>query len=175
MSAQEQQIIQSCNTCRRCRRRATRCRAADRDRSGQQNYAGIAPQAAQVVDLSATQSQQQGYINTINTVTTRLKTMSLAMQNISTIATSFQNTLATSAFNTRRRHDPETGAGLLAEIGNYLNTQDGDGYVFSGNQTSTAPFDPAGLPNPGDLVTQWRRPPAITAATTVAQAPSTTT
>src|SRR5580692_2822169 len=59
-----------------------------------QTYSGIAPQAAQVVDLNATQSLQQGYINTIGTVNTRLQTMSLAMQNISSIATSFQNTLA---------------------------------------------------------------------------------
>lgn len=117
------------------------------------NYAGIAPQAAQVVDLTATQSQQQGYINTIGTVTTRLKTMSLAMQNISSIATSFQNTLATSAFSPGGASVQQTAQQLLTELGSYLNTQDGTRYVFSGNQTSTATFDPAGLPNPGDLVT----------------------
>ena len=34
-----------------------------------------------------------------------------------------------------------------------MNTQDGSRYVFSGNQTSTPSFSPAGLPNPGDLTT----------------------
>src|SRR6185437_3713982 len=66
--------------------------------SGQKSptYAGISSQAGQVINLEATQSLQQGYMNTIGTVSTRLQTMSLAMQNISSIATSFQNTLANS-------------------------------------------------------------------------------
>jgi flagellar hook-associated protein 3 FlgL len=34
-----------------------------------------------------------------------------------------------------------------------MNTQDGSRYVFSGNQTGTPTFNPAGLPNPGDLTT----------------------
>lgn len=118
-----------------------------------QNYAGIAPQAAQVVDLTATQSLQQGYVNTIGTVTTRLKTMSLAMQNIASIATSFQNTLNNDAFSPGGASVQETAQQLLTELGSYLNTQDGTRYVFSGNQTSTPTFNAAGLPNPGDLTT----------------------
>jgi flagellar hook-associated protein 3 FlgL len=118
-----------------------------------QTYAGIAPQAAQVIDLNATQSQQQGYINTIGTVNTRLQTMSLAMQNISSIATSFQNTLANNAFSPGGASVQQTAQQLLTELGSYLNTQDGTRYVFSGNKTSTPAFNPAGLPNPGDLTT----------------------
>jgi flagellar hook-associated protein 3 FlgL len=116
-------------------------------------YAGIAPQAAQVVDLTATQSLQQGYINTIGTVNTRLQIMNLAMQNISSIATTFENTLANNAFSPGGASVQETAQQLLTELGSYLNTQDGTRYVFSGNQTSTPTFDPAGLPNPGDLTT----------------------
>jgi flagellar hook-associated protein 3 FlgL len=116
-------------------------------------YAGIAPQAAQVIDLQATQTLQQGYINTIGTVDTRLQTMGLAMQNVATIASSFEKTLANSAFSANGASVQQTAQQLLVELGSYLNTQDGSRYVFSGNQTGTPTFDPAGLPNPGDLVT----------------------
>lgn len=51
------------------------------------SYAGIAAQATELVDLQATQAQQQGYINTATTLNTQLQTMSLSMQNIASIAT----------------------------------------------------------------------------------------
>ncbi|HEX4192435.1 MAG TPA: hypothetical protein VHY80_05025 [Stellaceae bacterium] len=123
--------------------------------SGQksQTYAGISSQAGQVINLEATQSQQQGYMNTIGTVTTRLQTTSLAMQNISSIATSFQKTLANSAFAPNGASVQQTAQQLLTELGSYMNTQDGSRYVFSGNQTSTPTFDPTNLPNPGSLST----------------------
>jgi flagellar hook-associated protein 3 FlgL len=123
--------------------------------SGQksQTYAGISSQAGQVINLTATQSLQQGYMNTIDTVNTRLKTMSLAMQNISSIATSFQNTLANSAFAPNGASVQQTAQQLLTELGSYMNTQDGSRYVFSGNQTSTPAYNPASLPSPGDLTT----------------------
>ena len=118
-----------------------------------QTYAGIAPQAAQVISLQATQSLQQGYIDTIGTVNTRLQTMSLAMQNIASLASSFQATLANSAFSPNGANVQQTAQQLLVELGSYMNTQDGSRYVFSGNQTSTPTFNPAGLPSPGDLTT----------------------
>ncbi|HWE75316.1 MAG TPA: hypothetical protein VG328_19305 [Stellaceae bacterium] len=123
--------------------------------SGQksQTYAGISSQAGQVINLEATQSLQQGYMNTIDTVNTRLQTMGLAMQNISAIATSFQNTLANSAFAPNGASVQQTAQQLLTELGSYMNTQDGSRYVFSGNQTSTPTFDPTNLPNPGSLTT----------------------
>jgi flagellar hook-associated protein 3 FlgL len=117
------------------------------------NFAGLAPQAAQVVDLTATQNLQQSYINTIGTVGTRLQTMGLAMQNISSLATSFSNTLANDAFSPSGASVQQTAQQLLVELGSYMNTQDGSRYVFSGNQTSTPTFNPAGLPNPGSLAT----------------------
>lgn len=118
-----------------------------------QTYSGIAPQAADVVNLQTTQSQQQGYINTIGTVNTQLQITSLAEQNISAIATSFQNTLNNSAFAPNGASVQQTAQQLLTELGSYLNTQNGTSYVFSGNQTSTPTFNATNLPNPGDLVT----------------------
>jgi flagellar hook-associated protein 3 FlgL len=116
-------------------------------------FSGIAPQASQLIDLQATQSQQQGYINTIGTVNTRLQTMSLAMQNIAQVATTFQNTLTSDAFNGSGPSIQQTAQQLLTEVGGYLNTQDGSRYVFSGNVTGTPTFSPTNLPNPGDLTT----------------------
>jgi len=123
--------------------------------SGQksQTYAGISSQAGQVINLAATQSLQQSYMNTIDTVNTRLQTMNLAMQNIASIATNFHNTLANSAFSPNGASVQQTAQQLLTELGSYMNTQDGTRYVFSGNKTSTPTFSPAGLPNPGDLTT----------------------
>lgn len=118
-----------------------------------QTYAGIATQAGQVINLTATQSLQQGYMNTIDTVNTRLQTMNLAMENISSIATSFHNTLASSAFSPNGASVQQTAQQLLTELGSYMNTQDGTRYVFSGNKTSTPSFNAATLPVPGDLVT----------------------
>lgn len=116
-----------------------------------QTYSGIAPQAAQAVDLQATQSLQQDYINNIGTVSTRIQVMNLAMQNIQTVATNFENMLANDAYSTSGASIQQTAQQLLVELGSYLNTQDGSRYVFSGNKTSTPTFSATGLPNPGSL------------------------
>jgi flagellar hook-associated protein 3 FlgL len=118
-----------------------------------QSYAGIAPQAAQLVSLSAQQSQQQGYINTINTVDTRLQTMSLATSTMATVVQQFTQQLQTNAYNPSGTTIQTQAKALLANIGDYLNTQDGEGYVFSGSAATTAPFDASGLSSPGDLTT----------------------
>jgi flagellar hook-associated protein 3 FlgL len=116
-------------------------------------FGGIALQATQLVDLTATQSQQQGYINTINTVSPTLQTMSLAASTITSLVQQFGTQLQTDAFDQTGATVQSQAQGLLAEVGNYLNTQGSEGYIFSGSDTSTPPFNASGLPNPGDLVT----------------------
>jgi flagellar hook-associated protein 3 FlgL len=118
-----------------------------------QSYAGIAPQASQLVDLTATQSQQQGFINTINSVTTRLQTMSLATSTMANLLQTFGGQLQTNAYNTTGATVQSQAKALLANIGDYLNTADGEGYVFSGSASTTVPYNAAGLPVPGDLTT----------------------
>ncbi|HUZ72611.1 MAG TPA: flagellin [Stellaceae bacterium] len=118
-----------------------------------QTYAGIAPHASQLVDLTAQQSQQQGYIDTINTVNTQLQSMSLATSTITTLVQQFTTQLESNAYNQAGATTQSQAKALLAEIGNYLNTSNGEGYLFSGSATSTPPFNAAGLPNPGDLTT----------------------
>jgi flagellar hook-associated protein 3 FlgL len=118
-----------------------------------QTFAGIAPQASQLVDLTAAQSQQQSNINSINTVNTQLQTMSLATSTIATLVQQFSGQLATNAYNTSGATIQSQAQALLSEVGSYLNTEGADGYVFSGSDTSTPPFNASGLPSPGDLTT----------------------
>jgi flagellar hook-associated protein 3 FlgL len=118
-----------------------------------QTFAGIPAQASTLVNLQASKAQQQSYIDTINTVSTRLQTMSLAMSNIQTLMTQFSAKLPQDAYNTQGATIQQEAQQLLTQIGGYLNTQDGTRYVFAGNQTSTPPFNQAGMPNPGDVTT----------------------
>jgi flagellar hook-associated protein 3 FlgL len=118
-----------------------------------QSFSGIAPQATQLVNLTATQSQQQGYINTINTITPTLQGMSLAASTITNVVQQFSSELQTDAFDQTGATVQSQAASLLQQVGNYLNTEDGEGYIFSGSDSATAPFNASGLPNPGDLTT----------------------
>jgi flagellar hook-associated protein 3 FlgL len=116
-------------------------------------FSGIAPQATQLVDLTATQSQQQGYINTINTVSPTLQTMSLATSTITSLVQQFGTQLQTDAFNQTGATVQSQAQSLLAQVGDYLNTEGSEGYIFGGSDTTTPPFNASGLPNPGDLTT----------------------
>ena len=117
------------------------------------NFSGIAPQSAQLVNLSDQQAKQQGYIDTINTVSTRLQVMGLSISSIETLATQFVGNLPTDAYNTEGETIQEQAKQVLGQVAGYLNTQDGANYVFSGNNTSSPPVDTDGLPNPGSLTT----------------------
>jgi len=118
-----------------------------------QNYSGISQQATQLVDLSDQTAQQQSYIDTINTVGTRMQVMALAVNNIETLATQFAGNLPADAYNTQGETIQTQAQQLLTQIGGYLNVQDGTDYVFAGSKTSTPPFSPGGLPDPGSLST----------------------
>ena len=117
------------------------------------NFSGIAPQSTQLVNLSDQQAKQQSYIDTINTVSTRLQIMGLSIGSIETLATQFVGNLPTDANNTKGETIQEQTKQVLGQVAGYLNTQDGANYVFSGNNTSSPPVDTDGLPNPGSLTT----------------------
>jgi len=115
------------------------------------NFSGIAPQSSQLVNLTDQQSQQQSYIDTINTVSTRLQVMGLSISSIENLATQFVGNLPTDAYNTQGETIQEQAKQVLNQVAGYLNTQDGANYVFSGNNTSVPPVDTGGLTNPGSL------------------------
>ena len=102
-----------------------------------QSFSGIAPQAEQLVNLSGQESQLQSYMDTNNTVTTRMQTMALALNSIESLATQFVGNLPAEAYNTEGETIQEQAQQVLNQIGGYLNIQDGSGYVFSGSKTTT--------------------------------------
>ena len=132
--------------------------------SGQsaQTYSQIASQSSQLVDFRTQSSQQQGYVNTINTLNTRLSTMSLALQQINSAVTGFKSNLANQAFNNAQPDINTQAQLLLQQIAGDLNTQDGTSYVFGGTDANTAPVDLSGLPTgaAATLTTPVGGPPA---------------
>lgn len=118
-----------------------------------QNFSGIASDAAHVISLQDQQAKQQGYVDTINTVSTRLDVMGLSIGSIETLATQFVGNLPADAYNTKGETIQEQAKNVLAQVQGYLNTQEGSNYVFAGNKTSTPPVNTGGLPNPGNLAT----------------------
>jgi flagellar hook-associated protein 3 FlgL len=116
--------------------------------SGQaaQTYSQIAPQSTQLIDFRAQASQQQGYINTINTLSTRLSTMSQSVQQINSSITSFASNLVTEAYNTSQPDVSTQAKLLLQQVASLLNSQDATGYIFGGTDTNNPPVDLSGLP-----------------------------
>lgn len=111
-----------------------------------QTYSQIAAQAAPLENYRAEVSQQQGYINTINTASTGMQTMQLSLQQILTQLQSFRSLLPNSAYNTAQPTIQAQAQSLLQQVAGYLNVQDGTSYLFSGTDTNTPPVDLSSLP-----------------------------
>jgi flagellar hook-associated protein 3 FlgL len=79
--------------------------------------------------------------------------MSLATSTITTLVQQFAGQLQTNAFDQTGATVQSQAQGLLQEVGSYLNTADGEGYIFSGSASTTPPYNASGLPNPGSLAT----------------------
>lgn len=111
-----------------------------------QTYSQIAPQADNLVNFQAEASSQQGYITTINTLSTRLQTMQLALQQIQTQVESFREQLPNAAYQTPSTIS-EQAQQLLQQVAGDLNSQDGSGFIFGGTDTGgTPPVDLSNLP-----------------------------
>jgi flagellar hook-associated protein 3 FlgL len=117
------------------------------------DFSGIAPQAAQLVSLNDQVAKQQGYVDTINTVSTRLQVMALSVNSIESLATQFAGNLPADAYTTQGETIQEQAQQVLTQVAGYLNTQDGSNYVFAGNKDTIPPVATSGLPNPGNLAT----------------------
>jgi flagellar hook-associated protein 3 FlgL len=111
-----------------------------------QTYAGIAPQASHLVDFRAQSSRQQDFIDTINTVSTRMQTMDLPLGTIQSEVQSFRSLLPNGAFGTAQPDIASQAKLLLQQVAGYLNTQDGTRYVFGGSAATTPPVDLSQLP-----------------------------
>ncbi len=116
-----------------------------------QTYAGIAPQAENLVRLKGDVQQQQDFNATIDTVTSRLQSADLSLQQIASQVQAFRQLLPNAAFTP----PPKTSTSpsiqsqasvLLQEVAGFLNVQDGSRYLFAGTKTNTAPVDLTKLP-----------------------------
>jgi len=112
---------------------------------------GLGASAAEITNLQNEVSQNQSYLDTISTVQQNVQENSTVLSNIESAVTNFTSGLPDSAFTTSPNTIQTTAKQLLQEVGDFINTQGANGYIFSGSLTGTAPFDTSGLPNPGSL------------------------
>lgn len=111
-----------------------------------QTYAQIAPQATQLVDFRTQSAHQQGFMDTIDTLSTRLQTMDLSLEAISKAVSSFRELLPNGAFNQTQPDVAAQAKQLLIQVAGFLNVQDGTRYLFGGVNSNTPPVDLSNLP-----------------------------
>ena len=111
-----------------------------------ETYAGIAPDVGHLVDFRAQAARQQDFINTINTVSSRMQVMDLALSQIQDQVQKFSALIPNAAYNGQQPDIVAQAKLLLQQVAGFLNTQDGTRYVFSGVNSITPPVDLANLP-----------------------------
>ena len=123
------------------------------------DYSGLGPGvASQVANLQASVSQTQAYLDTNSTVQQRIQEQSTVLTSIESAAQDFSQQLPNDAFSSSPSTIQTQAKAFLQEIGDFLNTSDGDRYLFSGSLTNTAPVNLTDLPNPGSLSTAVNQP-----------------
>jgi flagellar hook-associated protein 3 FlgL len=111
-----------------------------------QTYSQIAPQASQLVDFRTQATQQQGFVDTINVLSTRMQLMDQSLQQIQTAVSSFRSLIPNDAFNGAQPDIASQAKLLMTQIAGFLNVQDGNGYLFGGTNTNSPPVDLSNLP-----------------------------
>jgi len=122
------------------------------------NYAGLGQSAGRVTSLQSSVAHSQAFLDTISTVQQRIQEQSTALTTIENIAQSFREALPNGAYNSSPNTIQAQAKSLLQELNDFINTQDGSGYLFSGSRTATQPFNAADLPVPGSLATSVSSP-----------------
>ncbi|HTS92967.1 MAG TPA: hypothetical protein VMG55_13245 [Stellaceae bacterium] len=118
-----------------------------------QDISGLGLDAGRVANLQGAVQHGQAYLDTITTVQQRIQESTDVLTNIQSAVQKFQELLPNGAYGASPNSIQSQAQQLLGVVGDLLNTQDGNGYLFSGSLTSTPSFDPSGLPNPGSLST----------------------
>jgi flagellar hook-associated protein 3 FlgL len=111
-----------------------------------QTYSQIAPQANHLVDFRAEAARQQDFIDTINTVNTRLQTMDQSLGQVQDQVQKFRALLPDGAFNQTQPDISTQAKLLLQQVAGFLNVQDGTRYLFGGTDANTPPVDTTNLP-----------------------------
>jgi flagellar hook-associated protein 3 FlgL len=107
-----------------------------------QTYAQIAPEAKHLVDFRAQSSRQQDFMNTIDSVSTRLQIGDLSLAQIQDGVTKLRALLPNAAFNTAQPDISAQAKLLLQQVAGFLNIQDGTRYLYGGTNSATPPVSP---------------------------------
>jgi flagellar hook-associated protein 3 FlgL len=115
------------------------------------DYSGLGGTAGQLTNLQSSVTQRQGFLDTISTVQTRIQESTSVISSIETAVSQFSENLPNGAFGTVPNDIQTQAKQVLQVVTDLLNSQDGNRYLFAGSNTTTAPVDNTGLPNPGTL------------------------
>src|SRR6185312_2222002 len=102
-------------------------------------YAGVAPQAGQLLNVDSLSNQAQGFLDNINSATTRLNLTDTALQGIGSLATNFQQELQQLQSSPTPPNISDLARTTLQQLGSLLNSADGTQFLFSGSQQSAPP------------------------------------
>lgn len=138
-----------------------------------QDYSGYGAAAGQITNLQSSVTQRQGFLDTISTVQQRIQESTSVVSSIETAVSQFSENLPNGAYGTVPNDIQSQASQILQEVTDYLNSQDGNRYIFAGSNVTTPPVDNTGLPNPGTLTNGVSGPPPngyFTGNDTLAQA-----
>ena len=111
-----------------------------------QTFAGLGPQSGVVASLNAQVAAMSSYDDTITTAGTNLSLVQNVLQQISSIASTVQNSTTAPDFTidaTGQTSAQQTARQQLDQILSMLNSQGGTGYLFSGTGVDQASVDSA--------------------------------
>ncbi|HTI87227.1 MAG TPA: flagellin [Alphaproteobacteria bacterium] len=108
-----------------------------------QRYAGIADDAATLVNLESTDARTQQYIANNGVVTSRLNAMDSSLSQLTNIATQLKTLLvnANNASDASQMAINQQAQNLLNQTAGILNVKFGDSYLFSGTRTDVPPVN----------------------------------
>ncbi len=110
------------------------------------SYAGLGPQAGVAVALNSQLSAINSFNDTIDNVGTTISLQQAVLQQISSVKSTVQGSAVQSSFaidSTGQTSVQKTAQNQLDLILSLLNTQGGNGYMFSGSATNQPPVDSA--------------------------------
>ena len=116
-----------------------------------QDFSGLGLSATRVTSLQGAIAHNQAYLDSIDTVQQRIQEQSTVLTTIQKVTQQFRELLPDGAFNSSPTDIQTQAKALMQELNDFINTNDGGRYLFSGSLTATQPFDTASLPVPGTL------------------------
>jgi flagellin-like hook-associated protein FlgL len=102
-------------------------------------YAGIGNQAGQLLNIDSLQNQAQGFLDNINSASTRLNLTDTALKGIGSLATNFQQELQQLQSSPTPPNISDLARTTLQQLASLLDSSDGSQFLFSGSQLSAAP------------------------------------